>query len=75
MSYLEVWVVEAVLYIPAQHEEFSPLQQHAVEEAQSEEEFLVLVLFVAAAELLFRDQLVQTFHVGFQSLYTKTKTW
>lgn len=39
-----------------------------MEEAEREEQLPVLVLFGAALELRLRDQVVQTLHVGLQSL-------
>jgi len=40
-----------------------------VKETQREQQLLVFVLLVTAAELLFCDQLVQALHVGLQTLW------
>ncbi len=65
VTYLKVRVIESIEDIPTQHLEFTPLNQHRMEEAKREQQLLVLVLFGTAAELLFCHQVIQTLHVGF----------
>lgn len=47
-TYLKVRVIESIDDIPSQHEEFTPLNEQTVEEAESEEELLVLVVTFTA---------------------------
>lgn len=70
---LKVGVVEAVDDVPAHLQELLPLQQHAVEEAEREEQLPVEDGPGAALELLLRHQLVQPLHVGLQALWTDSR--
>ena len=66
--YFEIRIVETVEDVPAQHEKLPSLDEQRVEEAQSEEELLVLVLAVAAREGWLVHHLVQPLHVGLETL-------
>lgn len=67
-SYLKVRVIESVDNVPSQHEELPPLDEQAVEEAESKQQLLVLEVSLAAGEGVLIDQLVETFHVCLQTL-------
>ena len=65
---LKVWIVESIDDVPSEHQELSPLNEQAVEEAEGEEKLLVLELCLASRELCLIDQLVQTLHIRLQTL-------
>jgi len=66
--YLKVRVVEVVGDVPAQHQELATLDEHRVKVAQTEQQLLVLVRLVTAAELLVTNALIQSLHVRLQTL-------
>ena len=66
--YLKIWVIESVHNIPPQHEELASLDEERVEEAEGEEKLLVLVVTLAAREGGLVHHLVQSLHVGLETL-------
>ena len=58
-NYFKVGIVKPVVDVPSQHEELSPLQEKAVEEAQTKEKLLVLVFGCAPGKRLLVDELVE----------------
>lgn len=71
--HLEIGVIKAVDNVPAQLQELLAFQKDAMEEAEGKEQLLVFGGLRAAGELGLCDELVETFHVGLQSLLQKEK--
>ena len=65
---LKVGVVELVGDVPSEHEELASFEEDGVEIAEAEEQLAVLLLSVAAGELLLRDEAIQALQVSLQAL-------
>lgn len=69
--YLKIRVIETVDNVPSEREKLSPLDEKGMKETKREEKFLVFEVAITARESRIVDQLVETFHVCFQTLLVK----